>query len=125
MAKQVARDSKVPTKDLLTPFDPTKFGTEDDPCFGKHHSLNSDECQICGDIEICAIATMQNQLSMRALLEKENKYKDLEEAEMIRNQEIKSFIEGCRSRGMSDALIRVKLKPKFNLTYGQTKLYVK
>lgn len=125
MSKQVARDSKVPAKDLLKPFDVTKFGSEDDPCFGKHHDLNSDECQICGDVEICGIATMQSQLTMRQLLEKENKYKDLEEAEMIRTAEIKAFIEARRKRGVSDAVIRAKLKSQFKLTYGQTKLYLK
>ncbi len=125
MSKQVARDSKVPTKDLLRPFDVSKFGGDEDPCFGKHHDLNSDECQVCGDVEICAIATMQSQMSMRALLEKDNKYKDLEEAEMIRNQEIKAFIKERRDRGVSDATIRIKLKSAFKLTYPQTKLYIK
>ncbi len=125
MAKQVARDSKVPIKDLLKPFDVAKFGSEEDPCFGKLHDLNSDECQICGDVEICGIATMQNQLTMRQLLETNNKYKDLEEVEMIRTQEIKEFIKVRRERGISDAIIRAKLKTRFNLTYGQTKLYLK
>ena len=124
MAKQVSRDSKVPLESLLKPFDVTKFGTEDDPCFGKHHDLNADECQICGDIEICSIATMQNRLSMRKLLENETKYKDLEEAELIRNKQIKDFVEKLRSKNLPTSVIRVRLKTRFGLTHTKTKQWI-
>lgn len=124
MSKRVERDSGVPTEQLLTPFDVFKFGTDEDPCFGKHHDLNADECQICGDVELCSIATMQNRLTMRQLLEKENKYKDLEEAEMIRTRDIKAFIERMRGKGKTDAVIRLKLKNKFKLSYVKAKQYV-
>lgn len=125
MPNQVARDSGVDKKHLLKPFDPTEFGGPNDPCFGIHHSLAAEECQICGDIEICAIATMQNLAKNRLALEAENKYKDLEEADMLKVRAIKDFITEKKSQGLGDTVIRVKLKKKFNLTYSQTKLYLK
>jgi hypothetical protein len=120
MAERNARDSKVPDKVLLKPFDVTKFGSEDDPCFGKEYDLNADECQICGDIEICSIAFAQKQLRVRAQLEAENKFKDLEEVSMVSEGKVRDFIQAKRMEGWGDTKIKIKIRTKFNLTKEQS-----
>jgi hypothetical protein len=119
MAQRSSRDSKVPDKVFLRPFDITKYGSEDDPCFGKEYDLNADECTICGDLELCAIAFAQNQSRVRIQLESENKFKDLEEGDMIRETTIREFISGKRVLGWGDTRIKVVIRNKFNLTRAQ------
>lgn len=113
MIDRSPRDSKIPDKSLLKPFDITKFGSEDDPCFGKAYDLNSDECHICGDVEVCAIAFMHHSQSIRLELEKTNKYKDLEEAEMIAIRKVKDFISEKRLEGWGDIRITTIAYKKF------------
>jgi len=64
MAKnRESRDTGIVKKtDLLNPLDITKFGTEDDPCFGKQYDLISSECKVCGDSAICQVVMSQNKL---------------------------------------------------------------
>lgn len=113
---RVVRDTKISPEAFIKPFDVTKFGGEDDPCFGKLYDLNSSECSICGDIEACAIAMMASQTRLRTQLEAENKYKDLEEKDMLVKAKIKEFIQKKRKLGWGDTKIVAKLKSEFNLT---------
>lgn len=110
------RDSNINPSTYLKPFDITKFGTEEDPCFGKEYDLKAPECGMCGDIEACSIAFMLNSTRLRTQLETENKYKDLEEADLLKKKKIKAFIQKKRADGWGDTKIVVKLKTKFNLT---------
>lgn len=118
MAKEARqpRDSGVPKEAYLKPFDITKLGSEEDPCFGQLYDLNAPECGVCGDIEACSIAMMHNSTRIRTQLETENKYKDLEEADMIRKKRIKEYIQNKRGKGWGDTKILAKLKRHFNLT---------
>lgn len=68
--------------DIMKPVDLSVVGTENDPCFGKHHDATAPECQRCGDSEFCQIATMNRLKSKRLKLEAKNSYKDLEEADI-------------------------------------------
>ena len=120
MADRNARDSKVPDKYLLKPFDVTKFGSDEDPCFGKLYDLNADECQICGDIEVCSIAFAQGQLRVRTQLEAESKFKDLEEINMVAEGKVRDFIQAKRMAGWGDTKIKIKIRSKFNLTKEQS-----
>jgi hypothetical protein len=83
MSKRKNRTSKPKPKpqDLLKPFDITKFGSEEDPCFGKLYKASAPECTICGDSIICAIAMQQTQTAKRELEEKTGSFKDMEEVE--------------------------------------------
>lgn len=40
---------------LLKGFDAKKFGSANDPCFGKLYSIKASECQNCGDSEFCSV----------------------------------------------------------------------
>ena len=120
MSSREPRDSQVSDRYLLKPFDVTKYGSPDDPCFGKEYDLNADECGICGDIEICSIVFAQNTLRVRAQLEAENKFKDLEEVNMVREGKIRDFIQDKRMQGWGDTKIKIKIRNLFNLTKEQS-----
>lgn len=83
--KRVARTTKKMKKlDLSKPLDISILGSEDDPCFGKHHSLTASECSLCGDREICAVlSAQQSNVKLRKAEEAKHKFKDLEEAELM------------------------------------------
>lgn len=116
------RDSGIKKKVLLTPFDVTKFGGPEDPCFGRELDLNADECQICGDVEICQIAMMQGAHAVRLQLEKENTYKDQEEVEMVELEEARQFVNEKVLAGWGNTRIKVVLQKKFKtLTKQQIK----
>jgi hypothetical protein len=65
--------------DLSKPLTIEVIGTDDDPCFGKHHDSLALECQRCGDAEFCLIAQMHNMNVKRLKIETTTKFKDLEE----------------------------------------------
>lgn len=110
------RDSNIPKEAYLKPFDITKMGGPDDPCFGKEYDLSAPECGMCGDIEACSIAMMHNSTRIRTELEADNKFKDLEEADLIRKARVKEFIKQKRAQGWGDTKILAKLKSQFSLT---------
>lgn len=116
-----SRDSHVPEKLLLKPFDVTKFGTPDDPCFGLYYDLTADECQECGDIEVCAIAFAKNQHIKRASIEASQKFKDLEEEELLFKSNIREYIKELRNKGKGNVIITVLASKKFD----KPKSYIK
>ena len=116
---QQARDSGVKPEALLVPFDVTQFGGPEDPCFGKELDLKSDECSICGDVELCSIAMMQGIHATRLLLEKEHKYKDLEEVNMIALDKAREFVNEKVLEGWGPTRIKAVIKRKFELTPKQ------
>ena len=116
-----ARDSKIPDKVFLKPFDVTKFGSADDPCFGLFYDLTADECAECGDIEVCAIAFAKNQHLQRAKIEAEQRFKDLEEEELLFKAKIKDHIKALRKKGKSDSIILILTAKKFE----KPKSYIK
>lgn len=67
------------TIDVLQPVTIDMLGTNDDPCFGKHQDPKCEECQRCGDSELCAIMMQQNNHIKRAEIEAAGNFKDLEE----------------------------------------------
>ena len=69
---------KVDLTEPLLPIDIEKFGSDEDPCFGKLYDLTEDECKRCGDCTICGIVFNQGTLKLRAEQEKENTFKDLD-----------------------------------------------
>jgi hypothetical protein len=68
MPKREPRNTKK-KPDIMKPFDVSMFGTDDDPCFGKHYDIQAPECASCGDREICSIVLAQNMHKLRAKAE--------------------------------------------------------
>lgn len=75
--------------DLFKPIDLAKIGTPDDPCFGKEYDSRSSDCMNCGDVELCAIAMMQNNKIARDRLAEANDFKDLDEAKFLDGEDEK------------------------------------
>lgn len=68
--------------DMMKPLDVTIIGSENDPCFGKHHSTTAPECGRCGDNELCSIVKLQRLNTKRLAVNGKNSFKDLEEPNM-------------------------------------------
>lgn len=68
--------------DIMKPITIELFGSEDDPCFGKHHDPAVKECKSCGDQELCAIVQAQRMHKVRDTEVKKYPVKDLEEPNM-------------------------------------------
>lgn len=117
--------------DLLTPFDVTKLGTDEDPCFGKLYDLKAEECKICGDIEVCSIAFSQKLTEKRLNIESETKFKDLEEVKYVSGEdpigedpEVLAFIIRQRQAGIPRITIKKLLKSRYLLSDERIKTLI-
>lgn len=77
--KKFSQDQSI---DMMKPLPLEKVGTPDDPCFGKFHDPSAEECQRCGDSEICSIVCGQNLHHKRKLIEEKQKFKDLQKIDL-------------------------------------------
>ena len=120
MAKRDSRDNIDKTNvDLLKPIDILSLGSEDDPCFGKLHDLKAPECKNCGDSEFCAIVKAQGLHKERLVIETEQRFKDIEEAEeeMIkRKRDAKEKIEEYRKENIPRMKTIIRVAKEFNLS---------
>lgn len=98
--KRKEREASVKPKTLLTPLDFTKFGTDDDPCFGKLYDLSAPECKICGDQELCGVVFSQNMHIVRKDIEDKSKFKDLDLPRDYDNPAIIKWIKQKVKEGM-------------------------
>jgi len=93
MIKRKERDKMAKKKlDLSKPIDITIFGSENDPCFGKHHSFDAAECGVCGDSQICQIIVSQMTHKKREELSKTQAFIDLEEQNVLKLPILESMI---------------------------------
>lgn len=99
MAKRKAH--KQTTKvDFMKPINITVFGTEDDPCFGKHWSPKAPECNRCGDSELCSVIVSQNMNVKRQKLEAKGNFMDVEESKTINMEDVeKAIIRHIKTHG--------------------------
>jgi len=116
-----SRSSSIPDEDLMKPMQFLKLGGDDDPCFGKEYDLNAHECQLCGDIEACAIAFSQSMKKIRKGEEKKATFKDLDAGALEARLEVEKFIQKKQKAGVSDARIRIMIKKKYQFTTKQIK----
>ena len=86
---------EVKGTDYFKPLDIATIGSDKDPCFGKHFSLSEDTCRMCGDQARCSIVMGQKQLVSKEKLESENRFKDIESAEL---DKIKKYILRLRDK---------------------------
>ena len=126
MARQ-SRKRAVEPDTFLTPIDIRDFGDfEKDPCFGKLYDLGADECQICGDFELCAIAFAQRQNQKRIEAEKETKTKDLELNELDFRRALKKYYEGLVFSGKYSKIRALrKTARRHHITLVKTKSLLK
>lgn len=110
MGKERKSRSKINKTDfnLLKPLDLLKLGNNEDPCFGKYHDLLTTECRMCGDSEFCSVMMAQNMKLKILEREVEQSFKDIHEAELIKNQKVidaKKLIKDCREKGFKRSKI--------------------
>lgn len=119
MAKRKIRE-KLSNKelDLLKPIDMLSLGSDDDPCFGKHHDLLAPECKECGDSEFCAIVKAQGLHQERLNIEAKQRFKDVEEAdeEMVeRKAKAKQIVEKYKKNRFKRLKTILIVSKKLNL----------
>lgn len=98
--KRKEREATIKPEALLKPIDYTKFGTEDDPCFGKLYDLSAPECKICGDQELCGVVFSQNMTKERTKIESQSKFKDLELPRDTNNPVIIKWVKAKQKEGL-------------------------
>lgn len=121
--KRKPRKENVDKVDFLEPIDISKFGGDDDPCFGKHHDLTAKECKVCGDSELCAIAKAQKMIKKREKVESETPLIDMEDIELDKmEQSIRKYIRIKKKKGkLTERSILIKASKKFNLPLERIK----
>lgn len=77
--------------DFSKPLDLTIFGTDQDPCFGKHYSPEAKECNMCGDSQVCAIIVAQSMHQKREAVQKKQAFMDIEEQNVIKLPILEKF----------------------------------
>jgi len=102
---------------MLKPIiDVLKLGSDDDPCFGKLWDPKEKECRNCGESEICAIVKSQGLKIIREEIERDTRFLDLEEAEIIDLPDIREFIRSKRNKKIDDDVIIRRASRRFNKT---------
>ena len=122
MAKK-SKDKREPRKktkgiDFLQPVDFSNIGTPDDPCFGKHYNLSTDECKRCGDSELCSVLFAINLNKDRAKIEKKQEFKDLNDNN---NQALENWVKSKKREGLSRAETIKKAKHLFGSSRDEVK----
>lgn len=101
----------------------TSIGSNNDPCFGKEYNLTSNECQICGDSELCAIKLSQLQGKTRKQLEESQNYKDMDV--LIDTKSIRRFIKSSLKKGMPKKDIISQIVEKYSTTKQEARMLYK
>lgn len=113
------------TKPIL-PMDILKFGTDEDPCFGKLHDLTEDACKRCGDSSLCSIVLNQDTKKLRAKEEKDGRFKDIElSAPAPTEKDIKKFIKAKLEKGTITVLIKKQVIKKFGISKEEASKLIK
>ena len=123
MARTI-RDSKIPDKALLRPFDVTKFGSEDDPCFGKLYSLSAEECLHCQDHEICGIVFANKMHGKRLEDERKNPTLDLEIDKLELAKDVKDMNKRLVGKGFGQVLRFRRIRQRFRISNEQIKIHL-
>lgn len=121
------REPRKKTKkvDFLEPIDITKFGSEDDPCFGKLYNLSTKECKRCGDSELCGVIFSQNMNKVRKDIESKQRFKDLEMDLPKQNPALTKWVREKKAQGLSRSEIIIKAKKTFGSTRDEIKTIYK
>ncbi len=76
---KLSKDTDI---DIMKPISLELIGTADDPCFGKLNDPNADECNRCGDCELCAIVQSQKLHVKRKEIEDKQPFKDIQKVKV-------------------------------------------
>ena len=126
--KRKERTASIKPEELLKPIDFRKFGSDDDPCFGKLYDLSAKECKMCGDQELCGVVFAHNLHNVRKNIESESKFKDLDLPRDFDNPTIIKWIKQKRKEKMERSeIITLGMdlygltKPEMRIAYRKSK----
>lgn len=119
MAKRITR-KETKGVDFLKPIDISKFGTKDDPCFGKLYNLSTPECKRCGDSELCSVVFAQNMKKVREGEKSKTRFKD-EELEVNNNPALTKWVK----EKVEEGITRQEIIKKAKRTFGSTREEIK
>lgn len=130
MAKKERKSRKKLSKTTdmskpIIPMDILKFGTDDDPCFGKLFDLTEDACKRCGDSSLCSIVQNQDTKKLRAEQEEKGRFKDLELKPAPDMKEIKKFILKKIKAGTLNIKIKKLVISRFGLSKDEVNKLIK
>ena len=114
----MSKKKKEKELDLFKPIDLAKIGTPDDPCFGKEYDPRNTDCRNCGDIELCAIAQMQNNKLTRDNLAMTHEFKDLDEAKFLDGEDekkAKKLINKYKEKEYKKSKVKRLLQKRLNI----------
>lgn len=122
-AKRKSRKSSIKeTDEFLKPIDVTKFGTDDDPCFGKLYELSAEECKRCGDSPLCAVVFSQKMTVERKAIEDKSRFKDLERSPQKEvNKTLTKWVKQKKAEGLKRSEIISMAKKSFGSTRDEIK----
>lgn len=123
MAKKRKAREKTDDINLMKPIDITKFGSDDDPCFGKLYNLSAEECRRCGDQELCSIVFGQGLHLKRKEVEKETRFKDIEIAP--KNESLIKWVKEKHKEGLSRSEVIKKARNTFGSSRDDIKTIYK
>ena len=115
------REASVKPSALLTPFDVTKLGSDDDPCFGKLYDLSAPECRECGDIELCAVKLSQAQRVKTMEIESTKAFRDITETDL---QSAIAYVKTLIERGTHRLVAITKSAKRFNIEKTKLKQHI-
>lgn len=128
MRRKPKKKSQIKPSDLLVPIDITKFGTGEDPCFGKHHDLTAEECQRCGDQELCQVIKAQVLSVTRKKLEKKHTFKDTQEISLRQPNpsELRLYIKWILKKKKRVSLNKLStlVSKKFDISLNQAEEFI-
>lgn len=117
--KRKAREATLPKSKFMKPIDIKQFGSEDDPCFGKHYDLSDSICKRCGDSELCGVVYSQTTLKdKRKKVESKSRFKDME---LDANSDLVQWVTEKKKEEMKRSEIIKKAKTMFGSSREEIK----
>lgn len=104
--------------DFSKPIRLEDIGSTQDPCFGKHFSLEASECSGCGDAQVCAILVAQKLHTDRSKQGNKQAFLDIEESKLINPQILLSFIVVTFQRSGTNLLPLSKVMERINKRFN-------
>lgn len=123
MSKRKIRDKiEVSEAEMLKPLDIEKFGSKNDPCFGKLYNLGTKECKRCGDSEICGSVFSQYLNKERKNIESTTRFKDIELSPAQRD--VHNYIKKLKKKDYKDSKVIRLVKRMFRLNRDEVLKYM-
>lgn len=117
--KERTKLSKDTSIDIMKPISLELIGTANDPCFGKLNNPDAEECNRCGDCELCAIVQSQKLHVKRDEIESKQAFKDIQKIRVSRMVILKSLKKIIKKGSMPIPEAKDKVCKKLHIHESQ------